>query len=60
MLSSLPLTTMPFTHVCSPVIRGVEYVYNTKGQLTQTRQNGQVLSEFTYDSNGNLSKKTDY
>lgn len=39
---------------------GVEYVYNAKGQLTQIRQNGQVLSEFTYDSNGNLSKKTDY
>ncbi|WP_432776279.1 hypothetical protein AAFJ72_04945 [Brevibacillus gelatini] len=36
---------------------GVEYVYNTKGQLVQIRQNGKILTEFTYDGNGNLTRK---
>lgn len=36
---------------------GVEYVYNTKGQLVQIKQNGTILTEFTYDGNGNLIKR---
>lgn len=36
---------------------GVEYVYNTKGQLVQIKQGGNILTEFTYDGNGNLIKK---
>ncbi|WP_289140954.1 RHS repeat domain-containing protein [uncultured Brevibacillus sp.] len=36
---------------------GVEYVYNAKGQLVQIKQNGTILTEFTYDGNGNLIKK---
>ncbi|MGG1662337.1 hypothetical protein [Brevibacillus sp. NRS-1366] len=36
---------------------GVEYVYNAKGQLIQMKQGGNILTEFTYDGNGNLIKK---
>ncbi|GEC91335.1 hypothetical protein [Brevibacillus brevis] len=39
---------------------GVEYVYNAKGQLVQIRQNDKILTEFIYDGNGNLTKKTVY
>ncbi|MGG4443726.1 hypothetical protein [Brevibacillus fortis] len=39
---------------------GVEYVYNAKGQLVQIKQNDKILSEFIYDGNGNLIKKTVY
>ncbi|MDR5000188.1 RHS repeat protein [Brevibacillus parabrevis] len=36
---------------------GVEYIYNAKGQLVQIKQNGKVLAEYTYDGNGNLTRK---
>ncbi|WNC14285.1 hypothetical protein [Brevibacillus brevis] len=36
---------------------GVEYVYNAKGQLISTRQNGKVLTEWQYDGNGNVIRK---
>lgn len=39
---------------------GVEYVYNAKGQLVQIKQNEKILTEFIYDGNGNLIKKTVY
>lgn len=36
---------------------GMEYIYNTKGQLVQTKQNGMVLTEWIYDGNGNVIQK---
>lgn len=36
---------------------GMEYVYNAKGQLVQTKQNGTILTEWIYDGNGNVIQK---
>ncbi|MGG0940324.1 hypothetical protein ABHN11_30435 [Brevibacillus centrosporus] len=36
---------------------GMEYIYNAKGQLVQTKQNGVVLTEWIYDGNGNVIQK---
>jgi len=36
---------------------GMEYVYNAKGQLVQTKQNGRLLTEWIYDGNGNVIQR---